>query len=313
MSHCESDENIWAFVKLKDQIAHTIEVLPNISYFFLNVSHQIPNFENQELGFIRTVSWLYAHYFEAGSVGINYLNNYIRKSESLDLNCSEDIIIHAETVRVLRTQLQHNLMFDSESDAKTSQDCSEWYKQKCGTRQPHLDQHWSACNIAITSQAKLFLNLNLEAIRQIEADKDMQIIVLEGWQRRLERNHPAHEFDRVIEAAATDFGMNSLRITSFRQRHLSTWRDKLELLKDGYDFESEARFIIESSLLDEFGKVLPINAKNVMERFNIKPGPDVGIVLRAARAIYGSDPKLDSQQLLDAIAADEALISRIGT
>ena len=36
----------------------------------------IPNFSNPELGFIKTVSWLYIHYYELGKVDIKfcYLN-----------------------------------------------------------------------------------------------------------------------------------------------------------------------------------------------------------------------------------------------
>ena len=58
-------------------------------------------------------------------------------------------------------------------------------------------------------------------------------------------------------------------------------------MEGNYDFDTEARKLIESTLLaltDEV--VVPITGHDIMERFGIPHGREVGYALKRAQSIY---------------------------
>lgn len=246
---------------------------------FEEVNVIIPDSTSPESAFIRATSWLYCLYFEAGPVSLRFLR---RLGEAYSLVEREESDLHVESVRSLRTELHHNLGFaDSDRDTRTAAEI--WRRNACGTMMPTSGAQWRACYSRIVDDAQVFLTGIEAVVRQLESDGDEALAHIEEWRSRLDRNWPGYKFDPLIDDAKYRFSRESLNTVSFRNRHVDKWRNRLELLEDGFHFEFEATRLIEKTLLDDDDVLPPITGKDIVEVLGIKPGPRVGALLHEAR------------------------------
>jgi hypothetical protein len=122
-----------------------------------------------------------------------------------------------------------------------------------------------------------------KVVRRLEAEGASAAGQLQDWLRRLQRSWPAAAFDPLIDDAKSRLGRNALDVVAFRNRHLSRWRQHFDMLEDGFDFDREAMLLIEKTLLDDGTTVLPISGREIIEAFQLHPGPVVGRLLEEAR------------------------------
>jgi hypothetical protein len=146
------------------------------------------------------------------------------------------------------------------------------------------------------SDAQAFLRLLLDVLGAIENDDDRDVIC-QQWEERLKRDWPANRYHEVIAMAAVDLGRTALDPVAFYNRHGHVIREGLQLLSEDCDFESEVRKLVERAILTESGTVLPITGRDIMDAFDINPGPRVGHLLEHARHIYQEQPS-DREVLL---------------
>ena len=238
----------------------------------------LPDPANPEAAFIRAVSWLYCLYFEAGRVSLIFLRRLGEAYALVDRTATDR---HVEHVRCLRTELHHNLGGE-DSEQTTRNTAEHWRRKACGTAVPRAADEWRACYGRLTEEASAFLGAVEAVVRRVESGgHEAQI---EEWRRRLERSWPAARFDPLIEDAKYRLGREALRTVAFRNRYVAKWRKYLDLLDDDEcDFEFEATRLIEKTLLDEGGVVLPITGVDVIQSLGIDPGPQVGLLLEEAR------------------------------
>ena len=263
-------------------------LLPSRHEVFGAVSVPLPDVNGSaELAFIRAASWLYVHYLEVGRISINFL---IQRSTS-QLSKS-----HINVVRCLRTWSQHNLDVQSNSDAVTSDTCSEWFQRNCGTRHPRSEVHWlTLCECLLLEAQNLFDQIEAE-IERIEGE-DCREQVLRQWEDRLNRTWPAFRYHELIQVVAADLGRSGVDPVAFFHRYGGTFSSGMTLLADNCDFEVEARKLIEKALLSEASSVLPLTGSDVMREFEMPPGPEVGQMLSLARSMYEQSP-CDKETLL---------------
>jgi len=121
---------------------------------FHPVSLPMPCFDAPELGFLRTVSWLYVLVYEAGSPSIGFLSKRIHLSQpdAIDRNPAFLRLIHD-----LRTYLQHNLDPAGKRSIEIQEVCEEWFRQNCGTRVPHSEDNWYVCLSSLLTEVVGFL------------------------------------------------------------------------------------------------------------------------------------------------------------
>ncbi len=256
-------------------------------------------YQPAELAFIRVVAWLYVQYFEVGGVSIRFLASLF-DGYGLDSAC--ELRAHVDRTGRLRTYLQHNLDPSSESDAVTRATCEDWFEGICGSRVPGREEHWSLCVAAQVRDAKLLFGTLLEAVRAIERDEAREVIV-EQWRIRVTRHHSPAAFDPIVAAAAGDMGRDFLDVPRFRKRHYDKWADAIRGLDGAYDFEREARRLVEQSLMSDATAVLPITGTDIIREFDIEPGPRVGELLALARTLFEAEP-CDRQTLLSRVQAE---------
>ena len=261
---------------------------------FKDIHVTIPDPSISESGFIRATSWLYCLYFEAGRVSITFLQQL---GESYSLVNRESCSQHIETVRCLRTELHHNLGFvDSDLSARTI--ANNWRRKACGTSMPCNNDQWRACYDKLVCEANAFLGKIEDVVRRLESDEEFSSANTREWLRRLSRSHSAADFDPLIEDVKYRLGREALDTVKFRARHVDFWKQQLDVLDDGYNFDDEATKLIEKTLLNEKNLVLPITGRDIISEFNLSPGPRVGELLDIARKFYESTP-CSKEELLD--------------
>jgi hypothetical protein len=264
------------------------------------VSLQIPRMKPAELGFIRSVAYLFVLYYEVGNIGVPYL---IGLWDAFGLDTDRQVRGHREHVRLLRTFLQHNLSPRSSADRQTRESCQRWFAENCNTFLPSSENHWSACLHGLLAEAAIFLQCLSECLRAIEVDEG-RAGILDRWLFSINRNHPPEAFDRIIEQAASDLGRRYIDAPRLRKRYYDRWVEKLSFLSPDYDFEVEARRLIEYALLVDIGAGLPITGQDIIAEFGIEPGPAVGSILERARRIFEESP-VDRNGLLAALRKNE--------
>ncbi len=270
-----------------DRVASKFDRIDGITEgIFGNMSLPMPRFVPSELGFLRTVSWLYVVYNESGKVNVDFLRERLHAYE---LDPDSEVSTHINLVQQLRTFLQHNLDPSRSHNRRIQDMCERWLQNQCGTPEPETEEQWKRCLIALLYEASRFFGSLRKCIHCIELDESCEQITCD-WDICRKRFHPPHEFDRLISIVSADMGRDALDVVRLRKRFYEKWAQELQALQGNYDFEVQARKLIEHALLHETTPVLPITGHDIMEEFNIAPGPQVGQLLEQARILYNASP-----------------------
>ena len=277
---------MYEVLKLSEEINYVASKLNSDGRgVFNDLSLRKPKLVPAELGFERTVSWLYVFYQEAGEVNVEFLTERL---PAYGLDPDGKFGAHLSIVQKLRTFLQHNLDPNRTQNRRIQEDCERWIKNQCKTPVPEQEEQWHSCLISILNEAIDFLKVLRSCIRNIEQDESCEQITRE-WDFRRNRYHPPHEFDRLIAQVGADMGRENIEPIRLRKRFFEKWIKELDLLQGNYDFEIEARKLIEHALLVETTPVLPLTGDDIMREFNLGPGPQVGVLLQRARVLYDSE------------------------
>jgi hypothetical protein len=267
---------------------------------FEPVSLRVPRFTPAELGFLRTVSYLFVLYNEVGKVGVRFLQDKLDVYTSGQLShCMKHFLL----VKSLRTYLQHNLNPRHDHDKGVQEISEDWLREKCGTPLPGTEEQWLTCLLALLSEALHFVEALAASVRGIEGDESREAICRE-WVSRVNKSHSPAQFDILITEVAIDMGRENIDAVRIRARFYDQWEQELSLLQPNYEFRTEARRLIERALLSVLTPVLPITGRDIMEAFGISPGPQVGQLLGQAQKIHAARP-CSREQLIAQLTADD--------
>lgn len=266
----------------------------------VRLSHPIRN--NDEASFLRLTSWSYALLFEVGRVSIPYLLELPSRTGRAD----RSLPVVRKNVHSLRTFCFHNLGL-TEHDMQLSRKARDWHREKCGTDSPHSKREWRSCFESLCSEVSEVVAHCYGAVDYVLASPmDGQGAIAE-LRKRLDRNWPAHEFDRLARDVLVRLGLeNGMKIIPFRELHLPRWRHYLECLPEGEDFETKIVQVIERDVLNHFDSVLPINGRDIMVELGIPQGPLVKLALLKARE-HLLDGSKSRDELLDLLRKDPQL------
>jgi hypothetical protein len=245
----------------------------------MSVNSRPPTGTSDEASFLRLTTWCYILIFEAGRIGIRYLlkvppplGDHAR-SVSAEKTCNN--------VNLLRTWFFHNLNFD---DVKRKE-VSSWFLAECKVISPTDKAHWKVCIKALCKEVIELVSYCNEIVSGIAASQDDKDVFFEDLKIRIERNWPAHEFDKLVSDAASHIG-ESLDVVKFRNAKIPTWRNYLEQQPEDADLKREATRIIERDVHDHFRSILPVTTPEIMAVLNIDPGPKVRDAIELTRALF---------------------------
>lgn len=254
-------------------------------YMFRNAQIAPPKLSPAELGFTKCTTWLYVHYFEIARTDIQFLS---RQLEAYLPDSDPKVLHHVDFIRDLRTTLVHYVHSDSAGEEKRRR-CASWFRAHCDTAVPETTEHWTDCLSGLIHEALAFFTSICQVLRMIEHD-EFRSVVCSQWQNSRLRYHPPEQFDHLIALVAGDLGLPIIDVAKVRRQNYERWQSWLESLAFGYDFDREARRLIEHALLRDRLAPLPIDGSDIMRHFNLKPGPKVGEYLRQAVFLYGTRP-----------------------
>ncbi len=250
-----------------------------------------------ELGFNRSIAWIYSIYFESGKVNIKYLS---QKFSAYQIELEPEIETHRFSVNNLRTLLQHDTAEETPHNQNIQSSCRVWFNDHCGRDYPFNENDWQKCLISILLEAEHFFKALDLCMCKILEDKDfINVIVLE-WKQRIVRYHPPNEFDQIIETVVLDLDIEKIDIVKFREKHHSSWTKKIQLLKD-YDFNSEVRKMVEQDLLVDIRITPPFDGKDIMSYFEIQPGRKVRELLNIGHSLIKTKKYSTKEEILIAI------------
>jgi len=237
---------IYSVRQKRDEINHLTARLPVLKRPVFRPSNLLmPTFEPAELGFLRTVAYFYALYFEAGRTA---LEPVLAASNAYGYDPASPLRRHPRDVRSLRTMLQHNVDPLAAKNDEVSAICSDWFKRECGSILPGNPDQWLLSLIALLTHGVEFCTFMCNVVRSVEADEACDEI-LRGWARQISRSLEPHEFDELISIVANDMGRTELDPVALRKRHYHRWSEHIRLLREDTDVLSEARKLVEYVLL----------------------------------------------------------------
>lgn len=301
MNSVPSPESImYKIIQKKDAVNRMSERLDNGHKVFKELYLEMPKCAPAELGLLRVVSWFYVLYTEAGEINVEFLTD---RFESYSLDPDKKLSNHRRLVNQLRTYFQHNLNPNKPRDLGIKEYCESWFKLFSGTLEPEEENEWSKCLNGFLKETLDFFDAMLKCIRKIEQDESREQIIKE-WNFRRDKYHPPQDFDKLIIEVASDMGRESLDAIRLRKRFYPRWIKEFETRVGNYDFETEARKLIEYTILNETSAILPITGRDIIQMFaEIEPGPMVGELLEKAKIINDEEP-CSSEQLLEKLRSD---------
>lgn len=287
-----------SLVAKESELRHALQVYvgPN-ALKEISLSH--PTNSDDEASFLRLTSWCYALLFEVGRVSIPYLLQLPNRKGRAD----KSILYVRENVRSLRTFCFHNLGL-TEHDVQLSRKARGWHREKCGTDSPRSKREWQSCFESLCSEVSEVLAHCYGVVDYVLASPTDGHGATNDLKMRLDRNWPAHIFDKLVRDVLVQLGLeNGLKIPAFRERHLSRWRDYLECLPEGEDIEAKIILVIERDVLNHFDDVLPIGGSDIIFELGIPQGPLVKLALLKARE-HNLDGNKSREELLNFIRED---------
>lgn len=285
---------MYEILQKKEAIDRMSIRLNNGHKVFRDIFLEMPKLKPAELGLLRAVSWFYVLYNEAGKINVEFISD---RFNIYGINSGSNVSNHLALVNMLRTYFQHNLDPSKPHDIHIKENCEKWFKEQCGTFEPENEDQWTYCLNGFVRETLTFFHALVKCIREIEQDESCEQI-LQDWEVRRSRYHPPHKFDELIQKTTIDMGRNNLDVVKFRKRFYNKWIKELETLHVGYDFEVEARKLIEHALLNDLSSVLPITGFDILATFDdIQPGSQIGELLEIARKMYEKEPCTGDQLL----------------
>ena len=231
-----------------------------------------------EISFLRLVAWSYVLLFEAGRISIPFLlrasGAYQQQRESID------------TIHALRTWSFHNMGLDSERDLRLSRQVERWFIDCCGQSPPEDRAGWNACFDRASDLVGEVVQQCQRAVGDLLATGDGQALI-EDLQHRLERSWVPDRFDALLGDVATRLDVR-VDVVKFRRARLDRWRSFLREQPADDDPADAVERLMERDLLEYIDGLLPISGRDVMARFHMPPGPQVGAALRVARELFAA-------------------------
>jgi len=257
-------------------------------------------------GFYTSISWLYVTYYESGQLTIRFLSE---RAIAHGLDGDSIIEHHQNIVHNLRTIMQHNINRQNRENIAKENNCHRWLKEVLGKEYddvnhwPATERGWNTLLIRMLKDASRLFDICYQAICLITEDEFSEDI-MNVWISRDNMAYLKTDWENILDIVARDLGLKYLRLSDLTNKYLQKWNKQITMLKDGFDFNLEARRIIELSIINDGNLPLPITGDDIINVLNIPPGSKVGETLRKAQEIYLRKP-CNKSQLLDLLKDQE--------
>jgi hypothetical protein len=209
------------------------------------VSVDEPADPQDELHFIKLVSWCYVFAFEASQPATRYILSLLRAAGPSEHRTVGTML---ENVNNLRTVRGHNLIPESKSDDYRVRQANIWLVQNGGE-----PPEWHRCCGALCAQVTSAITLLRSRWERLTANAEDAATAIHDLMVTIDREWPPHIFDRIVEDAAGEIGLQGLDVVKYRQSRLDRWRELVGFFESREHAETAMRAAIRRELELLFG------------------------------------------------------------
>lgn len=281
-------------IKNVNSLANNLDQALNL---FEAINHKTLKESPSELGFVYLIAYLYILYFESGKVNLDYI------IEKMDVYNGESGIFksHIKEVNNFRTFLFHNLDESKKKDRPKVLDCKMWYQDVAGVQIPFLDNHWEKCFNKMLDDNQKLIRAVTKCLKSIQVDP-MRDYIIEEWKFKVESRIEKHEcYDLVVEVSS--YLYKRVNVEKLLNDKFSNWKKELkyEKLSSKSEYLIEMKKVIEKDLIKEVPKRLPLTGSDLIDILNVKPGPQIGEILKYAAELWIVNDEFTKAELLEKI------------
>jgi arginyl-tRNA synthetase len=209
------------------------------------VSVDEPIDPQDELHFVKLVSWCYVVLFEASQPTTRYILSLLRAGDPSEHKTAASVI---ENVNHLRTVRVHNLSPESRGDDHKRRQASIWLLQSGGE-----PTDWPRCCESLCAEVTSAIRLLIDKWRRITASTEDRTAVIQDLIVTIDREWPPNTFDRIVEGAAQEIGLQGFDCVKYRQHRLERWRELVGFFESREHAEAAMRAAIHRELEQLFG------------------------------------------------------------
>lgn len=209
------------------------------------VSVERPSDPEDELHFVRLVAWGYVFLVEVASTPIRHIQTILRGANPREHKKVADAV---RLVRNLRTSQAHQLSDGSSSDLATKNFVSQWLAINDG------DQRWPTRIRLLCGSICEAIGAIIEKWDALTADEPSRADAVAALLSAVDRQWPPHLFDRFLEEAATELGINGMDYPLYRALRMDDWRKLADCFQSRDDAEVALKSAIRSDLRATFGQ-----------------------------------------------------------
>lgn len=261
--------------------------------FFKTPSLEV-SFNSNEVCFRSYVFYLYSLFVELPGVNLKFVEEKINAQHR---PVDRQAFRITRLVNFLRTIYGHHTTEEKPVDLEKRNYCDDWYKEVTGTDKLIIEEQFRACAETLLDDTLTYLQAILECINDF-AHNEFQDIIKEEWDRQVNRNFSKYQWELELIEVLERYNMNHYDSLEIVEKQLSKWSDRLKLLKDGFDFKSEARKIIEDYIAKD--ELWPASGDDLIV-LGVEKGPALKNAIAKAKAMYYADP-CPRQEFLERLA-----------
>ncbi len=201
-----------------------------------------------------------------------------------------------ETVRHLRTVMQHGLLTDDKNNSKTVNRVKKWYFDKVKTDRPKR-HHWRILTYYLLDEYDEAVSQLRKVIRFISTGDSSDEVkqAIESYKRKLEK----HTWRKILQSVMGELKAD-LDIELFLEKKLDKFRQQLKKsFVDSSVLLKEAKHIVFSEVLEEISKC-PVQAADLAD-LGMPRGPLFGKALKYAQAEWKKSPDQTKEQLIERV------------
>jgi hypothetical protein len=209
------------------------------------ISVEEPSGPEDELHFLKLIVWCYAFWFEAGHPAVKHVASLLRTSSPENFKIVSESF---RSVQYLRTVRAHNMLSTSREDEYKTTQAKLWLIIAGGE-----PTNWQRCCRRLCEDVTKAVDLLHQAWAAVTIDDEDARSGKEQLQLAVQREWPAHNFDRLVEEAVIRVGLESFDIVAYRVTRIARWQELTKFFSDSQDAERALRRAIFRELESLFG------------------------------------------------------------
>ena len=198
-----------------------------------------------ELYFVKLVSWCYVFAFEASQPVARYIISSLRAA---DPSSHKEISTIFENINNLRTVQAHNLLPNNKSDDFKNRKVQIWFLQNSGN-----PIEWARACSSLRLEMQTAIQILLERWGNLTINAEDGSLAVANLLATIDRDWPPHLFDSILVEVVRDLGLEGFDCIKYRESRIEKWRELVGFF-EGPDYaESAMKIAIRNEIRQIFG------------------------------------------------------------